>query len=71
MGQTRPFTLDLRRMAFVPATVGWFPDLAAPRHGIVERAPERLRAELETMTTSIARRRPELIERLGTLWPRG
>jgi hypothetical protein len=69
MGQARPFTLDLRRMAFVPMTVAWFPDLAAGTHGIVGRAPERLRLELELAAKELFRRSPEIVERLGPLWP--
>jgi hypothetical protein len=69
MGQSRSFTLDLRRMALVPATEEWFPDLASANRGIVGHAPERIRAELEVTTKDLARRRPELIERLGPLWP--
>ena len=70
MGQSRPFTLDLRRMAFVPVTTDWFPDLTATDHGIVGRAPERLRAELERAATELFRRSPEVVERLGPLWRR-
>ena len=70
MGQSRPFTLDLRRMMFAPATVEWFPDLALPGRGIVGHAPESLRVELETAARDLARRRPELIEHLGPLRPR-
>jgi hypothetical protein len=70
MGQSRPFTLDLRRIANVPVTSEWFPDLDAPAHGIVGRAPERLRLAYEAALTELARRRPENIERLGPLTPR-
>jgi hypothetical protein len=70
MGQSRAFTLDLRRMAFVPATADWFPDLTATDHGIVVRAPERLRQELEKAAKELFRRSPEVIERLGPPWRR-
>jgi len=70
MGQSRPFTLDLRRMANVPVTAAWFPDLSAPAHGIVGRAPERLRLVYEAALIALARRHPDTIERLGPLVPR-
>jgi hypothetical protein len=70
MGQSKPFTLDLRRMANVPVTVEWFPQLGTPGHGIVERAPERLRLVYEAALTELARRHPENIERLGPPQPR-
>lgn len=69
MGHGRAFVLDLRRMAALPVTAVWFPDLHTEDRGIVGRAPERLRVELETAATDLFRRRPEVIERLGPLWP--
>lgn len=65
MGQARAFTLDLRRLAIVPATVEWFPELLSRGHGIVGRAPERLRLKLEADMRELVRRRPESIEKLG------
>ncbi len=70
MGQPRPFTLDLRRVAAVPVTAEWFPELDAPDHGIVGRAPERLRLAYEAALTELARRRPENLEMLGPRSPR-
>jgi hypothetical protein len=69
MGQSRPFTLDLRRVAAVPGAVEWFPDLDAPGHGIAGRAPASLRAVYETAITGLVRRHPLNIERLGPLTP--
>jgi hypothetical protein len=69
MGHGRAFVLELRRMAALPVTVAWFPDLHAADRGFVGRAPERLRVELEAAATDFFRRRPEVIERLGPLWP--
>jgi hypothetical protein len=69
MGHDRPFTLDLRRLAAVPVTAEWFPDLTAPHRGVVGQAPEQVRMELEAATKDLFRRRPEIIERLGSLWP--
>jgi hypothetical protein len=71
MGHGRAFVLHLRRMTAPPVTVAWFPDLHVADRGIVGRAPERLRLELETAATDLFRRRPEIIERLGPLWPGG
>jgi hypothetical protein len=70
MGQSRPFTLDLRRVAVVPVAAEWFPDLDASGHGIVGRAPERLRLVYEAAVTGLVRRHPDNIERLGPLVPR-
>jgi hypothetical protein len=70
IGQSRPFTLDLRRMAAVPVTVGSFPNLNTPSHGTIGRAPEKLRIMLESAARQLFGRRPENIERLGPLWRR-
>jgi hypothetical protein len=70
MGQSRPFTLDLRRMAAVPVTVEWFPNLNTASHGTIRRAPEKLRIIPESAAKQLFSRRPENIERLGPLWRR-
>ena len=70
MGQSRPFTLDLRRIAPLPVTEDWFPDLQASNHGVFGKAPERLRIMFEATLTELARRRPETIEHLGPISPR-
>lgn len=70
MGQPKPFTLDLRRVADIPVTAEWFPELGTPGHGIVGRAPERLRLAYEAALTELARRHPENIEHLGPPQPR-
>jgi len=64
MGQSRGFTLDLRRLALIPITREWFPDLSDNGHGVIGRAPERLRVELEAALTALLRRGPENAERL-------
>ena len=71
MGQPRPFTLDLRRLAIVPATIEWFPQIETPSRGVVGRATQQLREMLEAVAKDILRRRPDIIERLGPLWPHG
>jgi hypothetical protein len=70
MGQARPFTLDLRRVAAVPVTAQWFPELNMADHGIIGRAPAWQRGVYESMTKALATRHPENIERLGPLIPR-
>jgi hypothetical protein len=70
MGQTRPFTLDLRHIAGVPVTAQWFPELDTPDHGILGRAPVWHRGVYETATKTLTTRHPENIERLSPLIPR-
>ncbi len=65
MGQSRPFTIDLRRMATVPVTEAWFPDLGRPDHGIVGRASERIRLLYEAEMLELAHRYPRNMEHLG------
>ena len=68
VGQHKAFVLDLRRIAYIPVDSAWFPDLAAPDHGIIGQAPEALRLQLEAAATEIFRRHIETVERLGPLW---
>lgn len=42
----KPFVLDLTRLARLPLTDRWFPDLAAPGNGVIARAGAALRNEL-------------------------
>jgi hypothetical protein len=67
MGQSRPFTVDLRRVAAIPITSEWFPELDTPHRGIVGRAPEQLRMRFEEAAKSLFRR--GIVEQLGPLWP--
>jgi hypothetical protein len=71
LGQSRPFVLDMRRLAFVPITPAWFPQVDQPGHGIQGHAPQALRRQLEQTAAELATRHGENVERLGTLWPRG
>ena len=71
MGQSRPFTLDLRRLAIVPATAEWFPLIETPGRGVVGRAAQRMREMLEAVAKDLLQRRPDLIEQLGPVPPRG
>jgi hypothetical protein len=69
-GQARAFVLDLRRLAFLPITPSWFPWLDEPG-GIQGRASPHWQQQLKQAAEALLARRPELIERLGPLWPRG
>jgi hypothetical protein len=71
LGQSRPFILDMRRLAFVPITPVWFPQVDQPGHGIQGHAPQALRRQLERVAAELATRRGDIVERLGTLWPSG
>ncbi len=41
LGQSRAFVLDLRRLAYLPLTVAWFPRLTEPDAGVLGRAQSR------------------------------
>jgi hypothetical protein len=69
-GQARAFVLDLRRFAFVPITPVWFPWLDEAG-GLQGRASPHWQQQLKLAAEALLTRRPELIERLGPLWPRG
>lgn len=61
----RPFVLHLNRLAKLPLTVRWFPDLATPDRGIVAVAGPALRRELLTMSEELLRRRREAVRVSG------
>jgi len=67
LGQTRPFVLVLRRMAYLPLTTIWFPCLEEPGAGVFGRAPKVLRGRLDAIALELATRRPEVLTRLGPL----
>jgi hypothetical protein len=67
-GQARAFRLDLRRLAFVPVTPAWFPELERDGHGVLGRAGKALRLTLQAELTTVQRRSPEMLQRLGPLW---
>ena len=60
----RPFVLYLNRLAKLPITADWFPELQAPTQGIVAAATARLREELLGVVSDLLRRHRETIERL-------
>lgn len=61
----RPFVLYLNRLARLPLTNVWFPDIANPLQGVVAVAPTALRDRILKEMTELAQRRRELIETLG------
>lgn len=42
----KPFVLDLARLARLPLTAKWFPEIDMPANGVIARAGADLRAEL-------------------------
>jgi hypothetical protein len=70
-GQARGFVLDLRRLAYVRVTSDWFPWLDQPDSGIQGRASARWEQRFKRVAEELLTRRPEIIERLGPLWPPG
>jgi hypothetical protein len=68
-GQHRAFVLDLRRLAFIPVTVAWFPWLDT-LEGIQGRATQHWQRQFKQATEDLLLRRAEIIERLGPLWPK-
>ena len=68
LGQVRAFVLDLRRLAYLPLTATWFPRIGEDGAGVLGRAPKALRDRVSTITTELAKRRPENLSRSGPLW---
>jgi hypothetical protein len=68
LGQARAFVLDLRRLAYLPLTVAWFPRAAQEDAGVLGRAPKALRDRVNAVTTELVKRRPETLSRSGPLW---
>ena len=61
----RPFVLHLNRLARLPLTKDWFPELQRPSRGIIAIAPARLRDELLDIVEELLRRREHLVQKLG------
>lgn len=61
----RPFHIDLRCLAQVALTSGWFPDLAQQDHGVVAVAGTRRRARIERVFDELVARGRDLIEIRG------
>lgn len=65
LGQRKAFRLNLRRLAWLPVTPVWFPDIASATRGITGRAPRELRRDIQAAFDSMAKREPGRIDRLG------
>jgi hypothetical protein len=61
----RPFVLYLNRIARLPLTSSWFPEIETPTQGVVAVAPAALRDELLLASIDLARRHRDLVQRLG------
>ncbi|WP_207460439.1 hypothetical protein [Azospirillum sp. SYSU D00513] len=69
LGQRKPFSLDLRKVAFLPCTPEFFPALGDPGCGIVgHRAPERLREVIRRLAKEA--HEGKLVRTVGPLRPR-
>ncbi len=71
VGQARAFVLDLRRLAFLPVALDWFPRLDQPGAGVEGRLPKRQQRAFWRDAEELLTRRSDAIERLGPLWPAG
>jgi N-glycosylase/DNA lyase len=60
----RPFVLRLDRIARVPLTRDWFPEIATRDQGVIAIAPDALRNEILDAMTELLRRRRELVKML-------
>jgi hypothetical protein len=69
LGQSRPFVMDLRRLAAVPVTREWFPRLGQPGSGVLGHMPKRRQLAYLRVVEELLMRRPDHIEQLGPLWP--
>jgi hypothetical protein len=69
LGQARAFVMDLRRLAAVPVTPAWFPRLGQPGGGVLGHMPKHRQRQYLDIAEQLLTRRPDLIERLGPLWP--
>lgn len=65
----RPFVIDARRIAFVPATADFFPRLQTPGTAIVYQAAKGFRVHIENVLAQLANR-PDLVQLLGPETPR-
>lgn len=63
LGQ-RAFLIDARRIAYIPATEAFFPDITRPGAGIQSRASPGLQRKIELVMVEILKR-PDLLELLG------
>ena len=61
----RPFVLDLRRLAKLPLSKTWFPEIDTPGRGIVAVAPLPLRDEINQELAQLLRRHRTLVRIAG------
>ena len=61
----KPFVLDLARLARLPLTRRWFPDLGTPSRGGVARANPALRDELLASTRDLLENHRQLAQLRG------
>lgn len=64
MGMKNAFTIDLHRLALLPATKDWFPDMENP-HFTIAIADERLRDAITKRYEAMKRLSPNPAMRLG------
>jgi hypothetical protein len=60
----KPFVIDARRIAFVPANESYFPRLRAPDGAVIHEATKAFRAHIENVLARLANR-PDLVQLLG------
>ena len=60
----KPFVIDARKIAFIPATDEFFPRLRTPGSAVVYSAPAAFRRHIESVLAELAQR-PDLLELLG------
>jgi len=71
LGQMRAFWLHLWRVARLPVTPDWFPNLSDPANVVVGSVSQAMQRELEAKTKEVFTRHRLETEQLGTLRPRG
>lgn len=60
----KPFVIDARRIAFVPATKDFFPRLRSSQDAILYEATKGFRVHVENVLAQLAQR-PDLVQLLG------
>jgi len=65
----KPFVIDARRIAFVPATEDFFPRIRSPENAVIHEATKGFRVQVENVLAQLAKR-PDLVQLLGPEDPR-
>jgi hypothetical protein len=68
-GNRKPFFIDVRKRAFLPFVLPFFPDLDKPGHGLIGPVDRGLWAEILRQYKLVNERHPELIVNVGPLRP--